>query len=108
MTELISGHSRSDAEIEVTLNGPYVIKNIENFTNWLGEELPPQSQMTLCRCGQSATKPYCDGGHAATNFSGDKDPKRVGDRRDGYEGQQIEIDSSCPMESNTYSGGGGT
>jgi CDGSH-type Zn-finger protein/truncated hemoglobin YjbI len=91
MTELVAGQPHSDAEVEVTLNGPYVVRNIEHFTNWLGEELPLQSQMTLCRCGQSATKPYCDGSHAARNFSGGKDPNRLPDKRDGHKGQQIEI-----------------
>ncbi len=26
-------------------------------------------RLTLCRCGQSANKPYCDGSHEATGFS---------------------------------------
>jgi CDGSH-type Zn-finger protein/truncated hemoglobin YjbI len=91
MTDLVPGQPRPDAEIEVTVNGPYVVRNIERFTNWLGADLPLQSQMVLCRCGQSSAKPYCDGSHTATNFSGDKDPKRVPDRCDAYEGQQIEI-----------------
>lgn len=26
-------------------------------------------RLTLCRCGASASKPYCDGSHAAVNFS---------------------------------------
>ena len=91
MTDLVPGLPRPDTKIEVTVNGPYIVRNFERLTNWLGEELPAQSLMTLCRCGQSATKPYCDGSHAATNFSGDKDPRRVGDKRDDYEGQEIEI-----------------
>jgi CDGSH-type Zn-finger protein len=42
--------------------------------NWLGEEIPTRPQMALCRCGESATKPYCDGTHATLKFSGAKDP----------------------------------
>jgi CDGSH-type Zn-finger protein len=26
--------------------------------------------MELCRCGQSANKPFCDGTHAAVDFDG--------------------------------------
>jgi CDGSH-type Zn-finger protein/truncated hemoglobin YjbI len=80
-----------DAAIKVTLDGPYLVTDVVRLTNWLGEELPVTLQMMLCRCGQSSTKPYCDGTHASTDFSGAKDPKRVPDKRDSYEGQQIEI-----------------
>lgn len=86
-----SDPSDVDAEIRVERNGPYTVANVKHFTNWLGEELPLQPRTALCRCGQSRTKPFCDGSHAESNFSGEKDPNRVPDRRDAYEGQQIEI-----------------
>jgi CDGSH-type Zn-finger protein/truncated hemoglobin YjbI len=91
MTELPERQPELQPEIKVSLNGPYLVANIADFRNWLGEELLLRSQMTLCRCGQSSNKPYCDGTHASTNFSGTKDRKRVPDKRDAYEGQQIEI-----------------
>jgi len=91
MSELESGQPGAEPEIRVTLDGPYAVTNIQEFRNWLGEELALKPEMELCRCGQSSTKPFCDGTHATTSFSGAKDPKRVPDRRDTYEGQQIEI-----------------
>jgi CDGSH-type Zn-finger protein/truncated hemoglobin YjbI len=91
MAELASGQSGLDAEIRVALDGPYLVTNLKQFTNWLGEEVPRAPQMALCRCGQSSIKPYCDGTHAQSGFSGVKDPKKVSDQRDGYKGQQIEI-----------------
>lgn len=91
MTESPSGQPESQPKIKVSLDGPYLISNVTEFRNWLGEDLPLQPQMALCRCGQSANKPYCDGTHAKVKFSGGKDPKRVSDKRDAYEGQQIEI-----------------
>ena len=91
MAELASGQSGLDAEIRVALDGPYLVTNVEQFTNWLGEDVPRTPQMALCRCGQSSIKPYCDGAHAQSGFSGVKDPKKVSDKRDGYKGQQIEI-----------------
>jgi CDGSH-type Zn-finger protein/truncated hemoglobin YjbI len=91
MSELESGQPGAEPEIRVTLDGPYAVTNIQEFRNWLGEELATKPEMELCRCGQSSTKPFCDGTHATTSFSGAKDPKRVPDRRDTYEGQQIEI-----------------
>jgi CDGSH-type Zn-finger protein len=80
-----------DSEIRVERDGPYTVSKVEHFTNWMGEELPLQPNTALCRCGQSRTKPFCDGSHTASNFSGDKDPNRVPNRRDTYDGQQIEI-----------------
>ncbi len=47
--------------------------------------------MALCRCGASAIKPWCDGSHARTGFTGAKEPNRVSDHRDSYAGQQISI-----------------
>src|SRR5579863_687068 len=91
MTEPHARRPDSQPEIHVSPDGPYLVSNVADFRNWLGEELDPKPQMSLCRCGQSSTKPYCDGTHARTGFSGAKDPKRVPDKRDSYEGQQIEI-----------------
>jgi uncharacterized Fe-S cluster protein YjdI len=91
IAELASGQWGLNAEVRVALDGPYLVTNVEQFTNWLGEELPLAPQMALCRCGQSSTKPYCDGSHAQSGFSGGKDPGRISDRRDEYKGQQIEI-----------------
>jgi CDGSH-type Zn-finger protein/truncated hemoglobin YjbI len=77
--------------IRVSVDGPYLVTNAENLRNWLGEELPARPQMALCRCGESTSKPFCDGTHARIGFSGAKDPKRVPDRRDTYPGQQVTI-----------------
>jgi len=83
--------STLNSEIRVERNGPYMVSEVEHFTNWLGEELPLQPRTALCCCGASRTKPFCDGSHTASNFSGEKDPNRVPDRRDAYDGQEIEI-----------------
>src|ERR1700743_2495586 len=91
MAERSSGEFGIESELKVTLNGPYVATKVEQFTNWLGEELPLKPRMELCRCGWSSTKPFCDGTHARIGFSGAKDSKRIPDKRDSYEGQQIKI-----------------
>ncbi|GAA5525635.1 hypothetical protein Maes01_02207 [Microbulbifer aestuariivivens] len=33
-----------------------------------GEQYEVRNRVTLCRCGASANKPFCDGSHAATHF----------------------------------------
>jgi hypothetical protein len=64
-------HQKSDAKIEVTKDGPYLVSGDlplsgqSIVTNAEGESLdyreekkyPAQQQYALCRCGQSANKP---------------------------------------------------
>jgi CDGSH-type Zn-finger protein/truncated hemoglobin YjbI len=77
--------------IQSELHGPYLVTNAETLRNWLGELIPTRPQMALCRCGESANKPFCDGTHARIGFTGQKDPKRVPDRRDTYVGTAITV-----------------
>src|SRR5580700_32538 len=39
IAELASGQANLDAEVRVALDGPYLVTNIKQLTNWLGEEL---------------------------------------------------------------------
>src|SRR5271165_2460569 len=77
--------------IAVAENGPYLVTNAAAVRTYLGEPLPVPPQLALCRCGESGGKPFCDGSHARTAFSGAKDPKRVPDQRDSYPGVQVTI-----------------
>ncbi len=79
------------AQIQAARNGPYLVTNVPRLTDHLGAEQRPVPQLALCRCGQSAIKPWCDGSHARTGFRDAKDPKRVPDRRDSYPGQELTI-----------------
>jgi CDGSH-type Zn-finger protein/truncated hemoglobin YjbI len=75
----------------VAADGPYLVTNASKISDWLGEPIPALPQMALCRCGASAMKPLCDGSHARTGFSGAKDPKRVPDDRESYQGVQVTV-----------------
>jgi len=77
--------------IVVADNGPYLVTNAAAVRSYLGEPVRVPPQLALCRCGESGDKPFCDGSHARTGFSGAKDPKRVPDRRDTYPGAQVTI-----------------
>jgi CDGSH-type Zn-finger protein/truncated hemoglobin YjbI len=85
----------TDADAEPTIgvahDGPYLVMNVGTLTDHLGVGLPTTPLVALCRCGRSASKPFCDGSHVAALFSGEKNPKRLPDRRDTYHGQQIVI-----------------
>jgi CDGSH-type Zn-finger protein/truncated hemoglobin YjbI len=70
-------------------NGPYLVTNAEAVRDWLGQEIQATPALALCRCGESQIKPVCDGACASSGFTDKKDPKRVPDKRDTYEGVQV-------------------
>jgi CDGSH-type Zn-finger protein/truncated hemoglobin YjbI len=86
--ELLSGVAPG---VRCARDGPYLVVNAERLRNWLGEEIETRPLMALCRCGESGAKPACDGACARVGFSDEKDPKRVPDRRDEYEGVQLTV-----------------
>jgi CDGSH-type Zn-finger protein/truncated hemoglobin YjbI len=79
------------ATITVAPNGPYLVTNVPALNDWLGVPMEAQPQLALCRCGGSKLKPLCDGTHAEIGFSAEKDPHRVADRRDSYDGVQLTV-----------------
>jgi CDGSH-type Zn-finger protein/truncated hemoglobin YjbI len=91
LAELRETQAELPARIQCESNGPYLVTNVERITDWLGQPIPTRPQMALCRCGQSASKPFCDGTHAEVGFTDEKDPKRVTNRRDSYDGVQVTI-----------------
>ena len=76
--------------IKATPDGPYVVKNLQRFSNRKGS-IEARATMALCRCGESAKKPFCDGTHAKIGFSSAKLEGRVADKREDYEGERITI-----------------
>ena len=78
------------ASIQAARGGPYLVTNVHTILTHLGQPLPTPPQVALCRCGNSARKPFCDGSHAA-GFTDARDPNRVPDRRDAYHGEQVTI-----------------
>jgi uncharacterized Fe-S cluster protein YjdI len=57
-------------KVEVTPNGPYLIKTECLIVHSDGREETKTGTVALCRCGASANKPYCDGGHKKIGFEG--------------------------------------
>ena len=91
VAELKAMQAELGCSIQASLNGPYLVTNADILLTWQGERIPARPQMALCRCGGSANKPFCDGTHARIGFTGQKDPKRVPDRRDSYVGQLVTV-----------------
>jgi CDGSH-type Zn-finger protein len=76
--------TKNAAKIKVTKNGPYIVyggvpiqKQViiadsdGTATEWQPTtEYPRQETRSLCRCGQSKIKPFCDGTHMKIGFDG--------------------------------------
>lgn len=70
--------------VKVTKNGPYLVSgsvplHVESIdADAQGDSIAwketrtfePREKYALCRCGESHTKPYCDGTHAKVGFDG--------------------------------------
>ena len=55
-------------KVEPIANGPlHVIGSVEVLTG-TGKTINRVTEATLCRCGQSGKKPYCDGTHKRVGF----------------------------------------
>ena len=49
-------------------NGSYRVEGLEELRDWTGTRLETREKIALCRCGRSATKPFCDAAHKAVGF----------------------------------------
>jgi CDGSH-type Zn-finger protein len=77
-------------KITVTTDGPYLVEGAVPMVRqsivadaqgdsreWQeGESFETKETYALCRCGQSATKPYCDGSHVRVGFDGSETASR--------------------------------
>ena len=58
--------------ITVNNNGPYRVEGPVRLIDADGNEydLSAKKRVSLCRCGGSTTKPFCDGTHSKIGFQG--------------------------------------
>ncbi|HEU4630528.1 MAG TPA: CDGSH iron-sulfur domain-containing protein [Gemmatimonadaceae bacterium] len=71
--------------IVVRKNGPYYISpdQVDQVTlvDHEGNVIPrPGKSITLCRCGASVTKPFCDGTHSRIGFKGAEEAREEFDK----------------------------
>ena len=57
--------------IRVRENGPYVVEGPVRLIDAEGNEydVSEKRRFSLCRCGASVTKPFCDGTHSRMGFA---------------------------------------
>ncbi len=75
-------------------NGPFQATNVNLLKSSDNQKLDTKKSMILCRCGQSSTKPYCDGTHKKVNFNDEKIEDRTPRSVDVYKGKNITINDN--------------
>lgn len=60
------------ASIFIAPNGPYVVSDCPDLQGSDWREGASKKQYTLCRCGASKNKPFCDGSHWSIEFTDEK------------------------------------
>lgn len=66
-SELKSGET---IQIVVSENGPINIRGNFDILDSRGNKIKSKGSVSLCRCGGSSSKPFCDGTHKKNNFQG--------------------------------------
>jgi CDGSH-type Zn-finger protein len=99
--------AKGERRIVVMPNGPYlaygdvplvrkrkvVAENGESLTWETTESFLTEETYALCRCGESGSKPFCDGSHARVGFDGTEadDPRPAGERQLVHQGNGIVV-----------------
>lgn len=69
----VEGPEGADAAaIEITKDGPYAVTGASELVNATQAADAPANRMTLCRCGASKNKPFCDGSHWEMGFKDER------------------------------------
>ena len=60
----------SDVTVKTRENGPLLVTGLITLCDHLGNkyDLTGKPAFSLCRCGGSVTKPFCDGTHSRMGF----------------------------------------
>jgi uncharacterized Fe-S cluster protein YjdI len=61
--------NKDKSEIKFMKNGPILMKGAYTILHNDGTETVKEGSFSLCRCGASSKKPFCDGTHKSTGFS---------------------------------------
>lgn len=72
---------KKDGEIVFTKYGPYTVVDTE-IVDDEGKKIETPRVISLCRCGESKNKPFCDGSHGTVGFVGDRESEYKDGTRD--------------------------
>ncbi|MGC9517553.1 MAG: CDGSH iron-sulfur domain-containing protein [Methanomicrobiales archaeon] len=98
---------KDEMKIKILKDGPYlvfggiplsekkIVTDEEGHTReWISDiEYPLKDTYSLCRCGKSKNKPFCDGTHSKVNFDGTENASRrpYQERAKVFEGKKLKL-----------------
>ena len=98
---------KTNQKVTVTKNGPYLVSGSLPLSKTIsivgsqgepekwqeGKKYPEHEKYTLCRCGKSQNKPYCDGTHIKIGFNGTEkaSKKQYKDQAQVIYGPQLDL-----------------
>lgn len=62
--------TNDNIKVKVIPGGPLMVTGTCEITHADGSTQVKENKTTYCRCGASANKPFCDGGHKAIEWEG--------------------------------------
>jgi CDGSH-type Zn-finger protein len=123
-TSAPKGKKQTKGKITIVQNGPYMVTGglplAKEFIicdeegtpmEWAkGNGYPQKENYSLCRCGKSKNKPYCDGMHVKTGFDGTETASREKylDQADEIDGPDLvltDAESLCALARFCHRGG---
>ena len=72
-------------------DGPFIVSNLKNIFEQDGKRLNSEGAVSLCRCGETRNKPFCDNSHSGAGFRSGKLPGRKKDRAVSYPGEGVTV-----------------
>jgi CDGSH-type Zn-finger protein len=75
--------------VRVTADGPLIVRGRIRLLDEWGDDVPVRRRVNaICRCGRSASQPFCDGTHKIVPFS----PRAVRGAADGVREAGSQLD----------------
>ena len=66
----------ADVTITPRANGPYIVQGDFKVVDVQGNEYSVEGDViSLCRCGESDNKPFCDGSHRSAGFEAESEAR---------------------------------
>ena len=75
--------------IVFTKYSPFTVVDVK-IENYNGEEYETPRVVSLCRCGQSKNKPFCDGTHGTVEFNNERLKEKKHEAK-AYDGEKITV-----------------